>query len=48
VNSRAEERTSLIGGKEEEDGVDNVERSTTTTTHMRLIGKGEQVHVEVT
>ena len=46
MNTCVDEKTALINRKPEDDG--DVEASTTTTTHMRLIGKGEEVVVEVT
>ena len=47
VNSSADERTALVmtseKGKLEEDD----SSSSATTTHMRIIGKGEDIQVEV-
>lgn len=48
VNSSAGERTALIGGEKEGGAAEGVEVSTHTTSHMKMVGKGEQVDVEVT
>ena len=51
MNTCVDEKTALLNRKPKEDdgiGDGDVEVSTTTTTHMRLIGKGEEVVVEVT
>ena len=45
VNSRADEKTTLVRGKAGESDTTEIE---IPTTHVRLIGKGDEVDVEIT